>query len=293
MNILCKWLHFIWDQKIEYSFFPSPRIKFNDFIIKDFSDKKKTLGTAKDGVVKISFYNLLNKKKFYFTKIQLRNTVINFDLNELKKYKDFSKKKFNSIPIDLQKGELNFLDGKKSIATIRNVNLKYKSKKNGDDIILKGIFFDNNIYINLKNKENEDSKSKIFTLKFLDLRTKINIFNSDPNKKTMDGNISIKKNKNRLTAIFDYKDGQIIIKHANLRNAFLDGKSNGIVKFLPYFNFDLNVDLNAVNFNRLHSTLVALDENSKKKLFKVNRTNIKTKRWKPNLSRDSESWVCS
>ena len=86
----------------------------------------------------------------------------------------------------------------------------------------------------------------------------------------MSGNVSFKKGKNRLTSIFDYKNDQIIFKQAYLRNAFLDGNFNGEVKLLPYFKFNLNVDLNTINFNSLYSFLIALDEKNKKNLFKVN-----------------------
>ena len=93
---------------------------------------------------------------------------------------------------------------------------------------------------------------------------------SDLDKNTMSGNVSFKKGKNRLTSIFDYKNDQIIFKQAYLRNAFLNGKFNGEVKLLPYFKFNLNVDLNSINFNSLYSFLIALDEKNKKNLFKVN-----------------------
>ena len=112
--------------KINYSFYPSPRIKIKDLIIQDAVDKKKTFGKIENAVIKLSFYNLSNKSKLNFVKIDLQNAEINFDLSNFKEYKNFSKKKFNSIPIDLKKGEIKFFDGKKSIATIRDINFKYK-----------------------------------------------------------------------------------------------------------------------------------------------------------------------
>ena len=257
--------------KINYSFYPSPRIKIKDLIIQDFVDKKKTFGKIENAAIKLSFYNLSNKSKLNFVKIDLQNAEINFDLSNFKEYKNFSKKKFNSIPIDLKKSEINFFDSKKSIATIRDVNFKYKTNKNTDDVILKGNFLNDDIYINLKNKKNDNDPSVIFILKFLDTSTKVNIFNSDLDKNTMSGNVSFKKGKNRLTSIFDYKNDQIIFKQAYLRNAFLDGNFNGEVKLLPYFKFNLNVDLNSINFNSLYSFLIALDEKNKKNLFKVNK----------------------
>ena len=256
--------------KINYSFYPSPRIKIKDLIIQDFVDKKKTFGKIENVAIKLSLYNLSNKNKSNFTKIELRDAKINFDLHELKEYKNFFKKKFNSKPINLKKGEIKFFDGEKDIATIRDANFKYKTNKNTDDVILKGNFLNDDIYINLKNKKNMNDSSVIFILKFLGTSTKVNIFNSDLDKNTMSGNVSFKKGKNRLTSIFDYKNDQIIFKQAYLRNAFLDGNFNGEVKLLPYFKFNLNVDLNSINFNSLYSFLIALDEKNKKNLFKVN-----------------------
>ena len=70
--------------------------------------------------------------------------------------------------------------------------------------------------------------------------------------------------------MFDYKDNRIIVKKANLRNFFANGQFNGEIRILPYFNFDLNLDLERINFNKLYNFLVGLDEKNKKNLFKVN-----------------------
>ena len=94
--------------KINYRFYPSPRIKIKDLIIQDFVDKKKILGKIENAVIKLSFYNLSNKSKLNFVKIDLQNAEINFDLSNFKEYKNFSKKKFNSKPINLKKVLLSF-----------------------------------------------------------------------------------------------------------------------------------------------------------------------------------------
>ena len=272
-NVVCKDLNIecLIRGKIGYSFLPSPRIKIKNLIIKDFVDKEKTFGRIDNVAIKLSFYRLYNKSKLNFTKIMLQNAEMNLDLHNLEKYKNFFKKKFNSRPINLKKGEIKFFDDTENIATIRNVNFKYKTNKNTTDAILKGDFLNDAIYINLKSKKNDKNPSAILILKLLDSKTKVNMSNLNLYKNTISGNISFKKGKNKITSIFDYKDNQIIFKQANLRNVFLDGKFNGEVKFLPYFNFNLNMDLNSINFNRLYSSLIALDEKSKKNLFKINK----------------------
>jgi len=273
-NVICKDINIKCSiqGKIKYSLLPSPRLEFKDFIIKDFVNKNEILGKVGNVAIKLSIYNLSNKNKLNFTKIELKNAEINFDLEKLKEYKNLFKKTFSSKPINLKKGEINFFEGKKRIANIKNVNFKYKSNKRIDEAILKGSFLGDRIHISLQNNNNDKNPSKNIIIKLLNLKlfTKVNIFNSESDKNTVSGNILFKKGKNRLSAIFDYKDNQIIVKHANLKNVFLNGKFNGEVKLIPYFSFNLNVDLNNVNFNKLYSFLINLDEKNKKNLFKIN-----------------------
>jgi len=259
--------------KIKYTFLPTPRIKFYNFIIKDFTDNNKILGEVEKAEIKISFYNLYDENKFNYTKLMLKNTKINFDLEKFNKYKNYSKKEFNSKPISLTNGVINFIEGKKNIAIIKNVNFKFNSFKNKDEATLKGEFLGDKIYVSLENKKSNNNPSKIFILKLLDLKlfTKINIFDSSSDKNPIGGDVLFRKGKNRLSAIFDYKDDGITIKNANLKNFFTDGEFSGEIRISPYFNFDLNVNLKKINFYKLHSFLVELDEKSRKNLFKINK----------------------
>ena len=68
-------------------------------------------------------------------------------------------------------------------------------------------------------------------------------------KNNFTGNVAIIQGKNKFISTFDYKDNQINLKKSNLTNSFLDGKVDGYIKFLPFFDFNLNVDLNRLNFN--------------------------------------------
>ena len=77
-DLICKELNvkcFI-QGKIKYSFLPSPRIKFNDFIIKDFINKKNFLGKIENVEIKISFYNLHDEKKFNYNKKKLKDKKV-------------------------------------------------------------------------------------------------------------------------------------------------------------------------------------------------------------------------
>ena len=275
-KIVCKELNLKCSIKgdIKYSFFPSPRLKLEDFIIKDFANKKHVLAEVENVEVILSIYNLYNKKKFNYTKTKFNNSEINFNLDNLNKYKKFHIKADDFRPIKFIGGNINFIDGKKNITSIKNINFNYISNENKAKGILKGMILNDKINISFINKKKKKNSSKTFILKLLNfgLLAQVDVIDEQTDiNKNLSGNFLIKKGKNKLTAIFDYKDDKIIIKHSNIKNFFLDGKMDGEINFLPYFDFDLNVNLNGVNFNRLYNSLVSLDKKDKEKLFKINK----------------------
>ena len=258
--------------KVYYSFYPTPRIKIKDLIINDLFEKKDTLVTVKNTVIKLSIKNLLAKEKHKFKKIKFNNFEINLNSKNFKEYKNIFIKKINLIPITFAKGQIIFFDGKNYVATINNANLYLKFMQDSIDAKLKGKFLNDDIYVNLNSKV-VDSKSftdiilKMSNINFL---TKVNFINSEKDKNIRNGNLLIKKGKNRITAVFDYKDNELVINKSNLRNTFLDGKLEGKITFLPYFNFNLDINLNSINFTRLYNYLLALDAKKQKNLFKIN-----------------------
>jgi len=258
--------------KVYYSFYPTPRIKIKDLIINDLFEKKDTLVTVKNTVIKLSIKNLLAKEKHKFKKIKFNNFEINLNSKNFKEYKNIFIKKINLIPITFAKGQIIFFDGKNYVATINNANLYLKFMQDSIDVILKGKFLNDDIYVNLNSKV-VDSKSftdiilKMSNINFL---TKVNFINSEKDKNIRNGNLLIKKGKNRITAVFDYKDNELVINKSNLRNTFLDGKLEGKITFLPYFNFNLDINLDSINFTKLYNYLLALDAKKQKNLFKIN-----------------------
>ena len=258
--------------RVNYSFYPSPRIKIKDLIIKDYSKKEENLATVKNVVIKLSLDNLLTKKKQNYKKIELKNFVINFDLKSIKKYKNIFTKKTKSIPIVFTKGQIKFTDGKNYVATIHDAVLNLIFKQDTNVAILKGKFLNDDIYISLNSKKVDSKEFTDIILKMSDLNllAKANFFNPKGNEDITSGNILIKKDKNRLTAIFDYENNGLTINKSNLRNTFIDGKLEGKITLLPYFNFNLDINLNSINFTKLYNYFLNLDENDKKKLFKIN-----------------------
>ena len=257
--------------EVNYIFYPTPRIKVKHLIINDFFEKKNTLITAEDVAIKLSIKNLLVKNKHLFKKIEINNFEINFNLKNLKKYNNIFKQKINFIPIVFKKGQIILLDRKNYIATINNANFNLEFQ-DFNEIILKGKFLDDTVYINLNNKKIDNKKSTniIFKMSDLNFLSKISFSNSEKDKNIINGNILIKRNKNKFNAIFDYKDNEIIINKSNLKNSFADGKLEGQIKFLPYFDYNLDLSLKSINFTRLYNHFLVLESKNKKKLFKIN-----------------------
>ena len=100
--------------------------------------------------------------------------------------------------------------------------------------------------------------------------TKIKFEKFKNDKDIKNGNILIKKERSKITVIFDYLDDKFIVKKSNLRSTFLDGKLNGKIELLPYFRFDLDLSLNSLNFTKLYNNFLSLNEISQKNIFKIN-----------------------
>jgi len=268
------------DQKIEcsikgevnYNFYPTPRIKIKNLIINDFSEKKDILITVENVAIKLSIKNLLAKEKHKFKKIQLNNFDINLNIKNLKKYKNILAKKINLVPIAFTKGRITLFDEKNYVATIDKANLNLKIAQDSINTILKGRFLNDNIYINLdiEKVDNKVLTNIIVKLSEMNFLTKVNFANSEKDKGITSGDFLVKKEKSRITGIFDYENDELMIKESNLRNIFLNGKLEGKITLLPYFNFNLDLNLDSINFTKLYNSFLTLDENNQKSLFKIN-----------------------
>ena len=215
--------------EVNYSFYPTPRINIKDLIINDSLEKKTVLSVG-HAAIKLSIKNLLAEEKHKFKKIQLNNFEINFNLKNLKKYRNIFDKEINFIPVTFKKGKAEFFDKKNYVATINDVELYLIIQKDSKEAELRGKFLNDNIYINFSEKKinNKPSTDIILKMSNLNLLTKVNFFKSTKNEESeVNGNILIKKNKNVITTIFDYNGKELNIIKSNLKNSFTDGKLKG------------------------------------------------------------------
>tara|TARA_B100000029_G_scaffold91629_1_gene81594 strand:- start:5250 stop:6890 length:1641 start_codon:yes stop_codon:yes gene_type:complete len=259
--------------KVNYNFLPTPRINIKDLTINDNLKGKNTLIKAKKTSIKLSIKNLLAKEKHKFRKIQINDYEINLNLKNHKKYKNIFTKKTDIIPIAFEKGKIVFFDEENYVSTVDKTNLDLKLEKDSIEVALKGKFLGDNLYVDLSSSKEGDKISTDFLLKLknLNLLTKANFFNFEKDSSVKSGNILVKIGKNKMTSIFDFKNNEFIIKKSNLRNTFIDGKMKGKITLLPYFNFDLDLNLNSLNFTRMYNNFLSLDKEEQKQLLKINK----------------------
>ena len=124
--------------EVGYTFFPSPRIKINNVIIKDNVNEKKIIASIKNVSAKLSIKNLLTKDKHKFKKIEVNKFIINLNIDDFKKYKNVFANKNYFIPTILSKGEIIFLEKTDQVATIKDVDLKLNLDKDSKIVELKG-----------------------------------------------------------------------------------------------------------------------------------------------------------
>ena len=273
-KIICKNVNIecIIKGKINYRFYPTPRLKIKNILINGLVKKKHTLITIDEASIKLSFKNLLAKDKHRFKKIELNNFETHIDVKNFKKYKNIFYKNNKFIPIAFYNGQILFYEDNNYVASITNANIKTFFQEDSTTAELKGKFLNDSIYINLntKNVDNLSSTDLILKMSNANFLSKINFSNSSKDNKINNGNFLIKKDKNKITGIFNYKNNELTVNKSNLRNTFIDGKLEGKIILLPYFNFNLDLNLNSINFTRLFNYFLALDEKKQKNLFKIN-----------------------
>ena len=258
--------------KINYIFYPTPRIKINNLTISNNSSKNQDIINIDKTTLILSFKNLLVKKKQKVNKIKLKNFQIKFDFKNLKNYKNIYLNNYNLLPIIIDNGEITLFNKTKYVGTISDVNSKLFLNSDIRNISIKGNFLENNVSLRLNNKKIKEIPTTNIILKIPDLNllSKIKL-NHNKNKNVIGGNVLLKKNKQKFTGTFNHKDDKIKINILNIRNSLLDGKLNGTIKFIPFFDFDLDLSLNSINIIRLYSYFLSLDEKRQKSIFKISK----------------------
>ena len=255
---------------VKYNLFPSPQIKVENLIIKDFIDNKKNLGEVEYAILKIPFKKLFSFDKINFNSLELKNSKISLDLNKLKKYKKYFSENFKSKNIKIYESAVKLFDGTSYLATINNTIVKYDTGEDADDISLEGRLFEKSITINFKNRKKANSPDVLF-IKYPSLNFKAHVVLSPSNKSNnTDGKLSLYLDHLKGNFHFDLNESFVEIKKGSIRNKFLNGKIVGKINYLPFFNFDLDLDLSSFNFRMISKILKTMQNEEINNLFIIN-----------------------
>ncbi len=273
-SLLCKDFKFSCSiqGKINYDIFPSPRLKLPNVIIKELNDTKTNLAIVEAVYLKLTISNLLDPKKITYNKLILKDLNLKLNFEKINDYKKLFKNQTNFKPVYLASGKIEFLEKQKKVAVLENIKSKFKQKNNIITLDLKGNFLGDILSINYEFDKNKANPLNVIILKLEDLNlfAKIDFSKLKKEKDVVSGKILFKLYKNRLTSLFEYKSSQINLEDGKLRNTFVDGKFNGSLSFHPYFNFNLDVNLNGFNFIKFFNIFTNLDERSRRNFFRIN-----------------------
>jgi len=181
--------------KVNYTFYPTPRLNIRDLKIIDFLDKKNTLLDANKVSLKVSVVDLLKKDQPKLKQIEFKDYQVNIDNKNLKKYKNIFEKQNYNIPYFFENGKISFYNDNKYVATISDANLNFFNKVNLQEVKLTGNFLNNDIILNLSKAkiENKYQNELSFKSSDLNLLTKISFQNSIENQNILDANILLRK----------------------------------------------------------------------------------------------------
>ena len=258
--------------EVKYRFYPTPRLKIEDLKIEGFAKNKNNIINSDEAIIKLSFKNLLAKEKHKFKKIVLNKYKAKVNLGNFAIYKNILTKKINLNPIIFKKGQVLLYNKKEYVASIYDANIKGDFSETTNSLRITGRFLNDDILIKLKSKNftTQATTDLVVKMKNSNFLSKINLLDLDKDKKKMRGNFLTKKEKNKITGIFELENNESNIKKSNLRNNFFEGKMEGKIVFSPFFDFDLEVNLSSLNFTKVYNHFLSLDNEKQKKLFKIN-----------------------
>lgn len=253
---------------IKYNIFPSPNISLKNVNL-IFQENLNNLNTDKLNIY-LSLSNIYNKN-FIAKKIFIKKNKIAMELDNIDYLLDF----FTKIKLHLDVEDLNIdlIKDNKSVLEIKNINFSnYGFKKNK----FEGELFGKNFKINI------DKEKKSLKFKILDTGVNANFKFTDYNKKqSLAGTSRIDILNNYLKLDYLIKKNQIIINKSKFRNKDLSFSFQNLIKFDPYFEMDLDVEIEKINselFDNLSFEKLLNHKDIIKKFNSVSRIRYKEKK---------------
>ena len=231
--------------KIDYNFFPTPRIEINNVDIV-FKRNEKNKINIKRMYITISPFYLKNIEDLKFSKILVSKQKINIYPSNLKEiFNHFSSKKKKNLKII--NSEIYFIDDQNNKLKFDKFNLSESFLEDKHNIFSSSIFSGNEIKIKFTNNFNSEKYLKISVP---NLKQSLNIkFDQSSNLTNLSGEMKLDIFQSILLLNFKGKD-EFKISNSYLRNKFLNSKINGTVSFKNPFYFNLKMNINRIHLKK-------------------------------------------
>ncbi len=239
------------DGNISYSVIPSPTIIIENLKLNLAKDNSNTVEIKKilirTKINKISNLNQLEFKKIIFENQKIKISPTH--LREIFAFFTYHKKG----QVIFKNSKVIFQDNQKNIINFENINLNDKFKNKKHMISAKLNFSNNDIKIKFKNLIDSE---KVLEINIPSLKQNLEInFDKQSTLKKLSGDLKLNIFDSILLLNFKGKDDFEISK-SYLRNKYLNSKIDGKISFKNPFNFNVNLDINQINFRKLFKNYV-------------------------------------
>lgn len=229
---------------IDYKFLPSPRLRLSGVDLKFGEDILSIENSEVDIVLnpfRIMSYRILDYNKFF-----IRGGSTNLEVNKINKLFYYIKKNRNKI--NFKNNTIIFFRQNKKLFKINDSLVKFSSKKNGQQLVIKGLFLNHKASFVLKDK-NDKIINIVLKVPELDVSTNILIENID-NFKTFKGivNFEILNNLFQFNLI---KEKNISINKGFVRSNLINFSFEGDISFKPFFSFNFGVQPSSLDKKKL------------------------------------------
>ena len=234
------------DGNISYSAIPSPTIIIENLKLNLAKDNLNTVEIKKI-LIRTKINKISNLNQLEFKKIIFENQNIKISPSHLREiFSFFTYHKKGQVIF--KNSKVIFQDNQKNIINFDNINLNDKFKNKKHIISAKFNFSNNDIKVDFKNLI--DSK-KVLKINIPSLKQKLEInFDKQSTLKKLSGDLKLYIFNSILLLNFKGKDDFEISK-SYLRNKYLNSKIDGKISFKNPFNFNVNLDINQINFRKL------------------------------------------
>jgi len=239
--------------KIQYNFFPSPRLNIYKVEILNFPEGSNKIGLVKKIILKVPFKKLVNIKKIDFDSVELIDASINVKTSEINNFKNYLNNLSDNKPIYIKKSRINILDKDNLLLTIGIDKLDLSNKGLFTKANLKGQIFNTKVKINyqLKNTEKKPTSNITLSIPKIGLSIKSSINVDEKNKKILNGRTNISFPNNKFYLDYVYKENSISILNSNLTNNYFKGQMFGDLNLHPFLIFNINSDVGLLKFNNI------------------------------------------